>query len=410
MRGKHPLVVVLALLLALTPSVSLSLAGQQPVELIEATREIPEHLLLDVGIVIFDPGLPEEDEDALEEKGVFAEARKSEARFIPFHLKSTLEATGHWGAVRVIPGAADNVDVRVEGEILESNGRKLNLGIRILDSTGKVWLSRNYKDTADPQAFDDEESDIDVGDPYQDLYHRIANDMLKARSKLDEARVHAIREVTRMRFAIGLAPSVFDEYLSRSKRGRYRIERLPTEDDPMMARVDRIRERDFLFVDTLNEFYAELYARMGRPYDDWREFSYEEQMALRAIRRETITKGILGGLLLFGAAASGGGSTASRAARDAAAIGGAVAITSAVSTAGEGKIHKDAIAELAGSFDAEISPVFVEIEGETLRLQGSAEAQYAEWRTLLRKIFATETGLVADPDDDAAADTSSSGS
>ena len=29
-----------------------------------AQGEIPEHLLLDVGIQIFDPGLPEEDEDA----------------------------------------------------------------------------------------------------------------------------------------------------------------------------------------------------------------------------------------------------------------------------------------------------------------------------------------------------------
>ena len=37
-----------------------------------------------------------------------------------------------------------------------------------------------------------------------------------------------------------------------------------------------------------------------------------------------------------------------------------------------------------------------EVEGRTLRLSGSAEAQYADWRRLLRKLFAAETGLPVD--------------
>ena len=83
------------------------------VEPIRAEEEIPDHLLLDVGIRLFDPGLPEEDESAEEDKGIFPDLRRSEARFMPFHLKSVLESTGQWGAVRVVPEAAGTSDVTV---------------------------------------------------------------------------------------------------------------------------------------------------------------------------------------------------------------------------------------------------------------------------------------------------------
>ena len=63
-------------------------------------------------------------------------------------------------------------------------------------------------------------------------------------------------------------------------------------------------------------------------------------------------------------------------------------------------MHKVAIQELAASFDAEVAPVLVEVEGHMLKLVGSAEAQYADWRRLLREIFVTETGLPLDPHED----------
>ena len=62
----------------------------------------------------------------------------------------------------------------------------------------------------------------------------------------------------------------------------------------------------------------------------------------------------------------------------------------------------DAIEELGESFASESQPMVVDVEGETHKLTGSAEAQYAEWRTLLRKIYASETGLDAGGNNDAA--------
>jgi hypothetical protein len=37
----------------------------------------------------------------------------------------------------------------------------------------------------------------------------------------------------------------------------------------------------------------------------------------------------------------------------------------------------------------------VELEGQTVTLSGSAEAQYEEWRRLLKDIYAAETGFAS---------------
>ena len=128
--------------LALTPA----LAADDPVELVQAQSEIPEELLLDVGIQLFDPGLPNDEYERymLEEEGIYADVRKAEARYMPLRLKQALETSGFWGAVRVVP-SSHVVDVRVAGAIHKSNGKKLELDIRAVDAMGMEWLSRRYK-------------------------------------------------------------------------------------------------------------------------------------------------------------------------------------------------------------------------------------------------------------------------
>ena len=59
--------------------------------------------------------------------------------------------------------------------------------------------------------------------------------------------------------------------------------------------------------------------------------------------------------------------------------------------------HLAALRELGGSLASDMAPQLVELEGRVLRLTGSVETQYDTWRALLRKIFATETGLPSDP-------------
>ena len=72
----------------------------------QATTEIPKDQLLDVGVHIFNPGVPKEVEDDAEladKTRIYPEIRYAEACYFAMQLRDTLEGTGHWGAARVVP-------------------------------------------------------------------------------------------------------------------------------------------------------------------------------------------------------------------------------------------------------------------------------------------------------------------
>ena len=136
---------------------------------------------------------------------------------------------------------------------------------------------------------------------------------------------------------------------------------------------------------------------MEGPYGSWRKYTYEEEQAYKTLKRKALAQKILGGLAILGAALADPGSPATSVIRDAAMIGGMAAIHAGIATSKEAKIHSEAIRELAASVETELQPVVVQVEGQTLRLTGTAETQYAKWRRLLREIWSTETGLPLDP-------------
>lgn len=59
----------------------------------------------------------------------------------------------------------------------------------------------------------------------------------------------------------------------------------------------------------------------------------------------------------------------------------------------EKRLHSDMLEELAQSFDDEVEPLVVDMQGTEHRLTGTAEAQYSEWRDLLHQLFISETGF-----------------
>jgi hypothetical protein len=75
------------------------------------------------------------------------------------------------------------------------------------------------------------------------------------------------------------------------------------------------------------------------------------------------------------------------------AVGGLSAIKQGYDVGKQAKIHEDALQELAASFNAEVDPIVVEVEGEVVKLTGTLDAQYQNWRQLLRQIYAEEVGL-----------------
>ena len=365
----------------------------------KARTEVPEEQLLDISIVVFDPGLPQADEHAKEDKGIFASVRKSESRFIAVRLMDTLQSTGYWGAVRVVPADLPTGDLVISGKILKATGLKLVMEIRAVDATGRQWLKKKYRQTANPGAYGDRLGGSIRLDPFQWLYNRVANDLLDVRQKMKPEKFETLRTVANLRFAADIVPSAFEDYLKKNRRSQFRIQKLPAQDDPMMARIEKIRERDALLIDTLTEYYFNFQVRMTEAYREWQKASYREEVALRKVRRNARMQQILGGLAILGGILVESDSRGGDAAKQVAVIAGSAVLQSGLQKQAETKIHKEALQELAASLDTEISPQLVQLEGHTLRLTGSAEQQYASWRNLLREIFISEMGLPLDPDD-----------
>ena len=60
----------------------------------------------------------------------------------------------------------------------------------------------------------------------------------------------------------------------------------------------------------------------------------------------------------------------------------------------EKQLHTASLEELSASFDDEVKPMVVDIEGTQHRFTGTADVQYQEWRELLRELYISETGFV----------------
>jgi len=356
-------------------------------------QELPEEQLLDVWIELFDPGeLPKKENDA---RGLSMEIREAEARFMPVHLRGVMEKTGYWGAVRVVPRDTEGAEVLVKGTIKASDGEVLTLEIIALDASGRQWFTRTYQSSAVAADYNELS---EANDSFEPVYHAIANDLAQFRDTLTDRERITIREVAALRFAADMVPDAFGGHLSKDDKGRYSLVRLPAEDDPAYQRVLIIRERDFLLIDTLNGHYDNYYRDMSFPYEEWRKARSIEAEALREVKKKANTRKALGVAAIVGAIAIealGGSNTraSTGTARDVMVIGGLYAIKSGMDINAQSTIHQEAIEELGVSFSSEAKPMVVEVEGEIHELTGSAEAQYEQWRDLMRKIHTSETGL-----------------
>lgn len=405
MNGNVSRTLMLLLLAGLTAGCVVQETRPLPqLQAVQATEEVPVERLLDVGIHVFDPGIPkevEENPDLADEKRVYPEIRRAEARYMPSQLRETLAGTAQWGVVRVVPALVDSTDVTVSGRIVESNGVELKLAIRAEDATGRVWLDKEYEGAADTRSYKDGGN---LGrDPFQNVYVTIANDLLVVRREMSAEQLVEIQRVANLRFASEFAPAAYSSYLAQDrKKGRYTVVRLPADNDPVMQRIEDIRERDANLVDTVSDGYISFSERMDEPYSNWRRYTYDEIMAEEKLKAQARTRMALGVLAVAAAVLvpdSCGSSDCARivdAARYGAAAGGVMAVTSGLKKREESKMHTDVLKELSASFETEAAPLVVDVEGRTLRLTGTAEEQYAEWRRLLHDLYVEETGLATD--------------
>lgn len=290
--------------------------------------------------------------------------RSAESHYLPVVLKRTLEASGHWGAVRVLPEADPGAELNLVGTIIESNGVELVIHVKAVDASNRIWLDKTYSDLAVDYNYAvglDEQPD-----PFQDGFNKIANDLAAARMALDQRGIEHLLETAMLRYSISLSPESFASYLQENDQGIVEITQLPHRDDPMYRRVNLIRAQEFAFTDAVDEHYEVLFQRMAETYGYWRRYSYELLMGNRLLE--------------------GGGT--GRAKR-----GSFRAMEKVYKNYREWRMNEDALREITASFDQEITATVIEIEDRVINLGGSLTSQYTQWRRLLRDIYKAETGL-----------------
>lgn len=358
----------------------------------QSTQQLTEAQLLDVGVAIFDANVPD-DYDVRIEELIMPEVRNAESQYIPYFLKNLLQSTGNWGAVRVVPRPTHAVDVVVTGRILRSDGATLRVEATVADATGQVWFTREYEALASKYSY---EKDMPPSvDAFHAVYKNIANDMLAYREALNDGQIAAIRSVAELKFAREFSPEAFAEHLRTEEDGTLALLRMPAEADPMLERVRRIREREYLFIDTLDEYYTNFYRQMFPSYQGWRSASYEQVILYEKLREQSRARAIGGTLAIVGGVASiyesdngyvdAGGLVS--------VVSGATMIGSAITKRHEAELQAERLRELGSAAEAELIPTTIELENQTARLQGNVTEQYEQLRQILRRVYFEDLNL-----------------
>jgi len=350
------------------------------------TSEIPsEEARLDVGVLVFDPGLPEPGEDLPDR--VYPSIRQAESLYFSCLLRSSMLETANWGDVRIVPKQAEVSELTVKGTILHSDGAELVLQVVATDAAGREWMNRRYRTEVGEAAY------LTTGvDPYAPMFNTIANDLAGLQMKWDPEELGKLREISQLRYGADFVPEKFDGYLEEDD-GELKPVRLPAEGDPVFQQVQQARAYESMFVGTLDTHYQNFCGEMEHSYTDWRGAASQEARlhseleTQRNIRIALIP--VVIGLVVVAAMYMGGGVTDLLALM----LGGA-AITELISQIKEknadAAMHAAMLEELDSSFSSEVRPMVVETEETTVRLTGNVDEQYAQWRALLQKLYAEE--------------------
>ena len=355
------------------------------------SQDIPEDLLLDVGVYIFDPGI---DEIHRKDKELTSDQiRVAETRYSAFTLAETLQRSANWGIVRLMPNGSSPIDLKVNGTILRSNGERMVIRVEVSDASGKEWYTKEYEEAISKFSYDPRQRQ--KSEPFQPIYNQIANDLLEYRNKnVTTDDIKRLRSLSEILFANRFSEEIYGGYVATDRDGQYVLTSLPADNDPLLERIRTIRERDFMFIDTVQDYFSTYVRQMRVPYDSWREQSYEETLRLRELetkaRRQLI--GGIGAIIGGAVAASQVRSPLGSAAGIGAAGGGGYLIKESFRSRADTKLHIEALKELAESFENGIAPQVIALDDKIITLTGSVEEQYEQWSEILNELYAEEMG------------------
>ena len=305
---------------------------------------------LNVSIVEFDPGVPE-DRSIHRDLQVFPKIRDIEAMLLPFTLREALADSGRWGAVRVVPETDAAAELLIEGSILQSDGHTLGIRVRATDARGMAWIDKIYAATAGSRQ----------------IFAAVAEDLHAALGQRSTEELLRIEEVSMLRYGYRLVPSAFGDYLDIGEDGTVAVRRLPSRDDPMVERIRRIRETEYVITDAVDTKFRELHADIESVYALWREYrrktaEYEQQNAERAA------------------------ATYSAAPR-----GSYEDLLNQYENYKYDRVTAQEQDQLAVAFDNEVGPTVQAMEIRVAELETWVNRKYLEWNRLLEELFEVET-------------------
>jgi hypothetical protein len=348
-----------------------------------------EALLLDVAIGQFTFEQPLK--DGAPDMQV-ANIRTMEARYMPVMLRHSLAQTGMWAAVHVLPEAGYGHDLRVDGEILESEPHTLRLRISVHDASGTQWFENIYTEHVGAEVHGD--NALGVNDPFDSLYNRIANDMLLyVQQNLDAGAIAGIRQLAELQFGNEFAPDVYGGYLTVNRKGIASVSRLPPANDPAVAHLARIRQRNAAFEEVLQQRYMDFARQISDSYFQFRREGFRELQDLQRQQKDA-RNDIVGGAILLGVAAATSNidSTLTTIGTAATAVAGAAMVRRGVTNYDSNTPFLD---ELAESFSGEVATETVTLDEEVITLSGSTESIYSQWKDILRELLVEDRSLAA---------------
>lgn len=343
---------------------------------------------LDIIVPVMDPGIPED----YDKKGIWPELRRAEANRFSIALKAALENTGKFGAVRVTPDQSATGDLYVIGKINKSNGEDIEIAMTVIDVSGKKWLKKKkFKHRVQRKDFNNIRNG-EKYDVYTPIFKKMASAVVKQMKKQRSKNIAKLPIIKEIRFGSNFSEDAFAPYL-KERRGRFSLNGLPAEDDPMLIRTQAIWVRDQLFIDRLQEPYETFNLSMEESYLDWQKQSYSESFAERKAKASASANAFLGILAIAGAAYLGSKTNSNTGAYAAVgtAVVGASLIAKSFRKSEEAKIHREALSELGSSLDIHMAPQVVAFEEETTELTGTAKDQFTQWRGFLAQIYLKET-------------------
>lgn len=340
---------------------------------------LPEELLLDVGIRAFD--VPFADLAT-------AELRRAERAYLAVGLRAALQATGAWGAVRVVSRPSAAIDLGVVARVEQSDGETLALHLRATDARGTQWLDERYRGTASAVAHGPGQ------EPFATVYAAIADDLTRRLRAMPHDELRSIRAVAELRFADRIAPGAFASYLEESD-GVLGTRRLPAAADPMLGHARQVLGRERLFIDTVDEYFTSFEYRVGGRFSDWRRSSLDSAAIRRSLLEEAQARELLGAIhLLSGIAASA--AAGNDPAKDAKGFNSLLDGVGLLAVAAR-KRQEEATEEAAARTDAavagtEMLPATLALENSAAILERRVDKQYAKATQALRSLHLADTG------------------